>query len=193
MVLTFSRCAPRSGPSSSTSCQCAGSKFSIAVSTSPSSSTARRKATRSSVVHSRSGSPARPQPRSVPVGWLSVVPLPGAGEVVHEVRDDGGRAGLTGETEVLARQHVLVEAESELHRGRLPAKALPTAYPAPFERLVSVQRQLVPPDLLRYSRALRDQHGLPGPGRDNWRSSGPRCARTDPGAQISPCPTRSSS
>ncbi len=131
-----------------------------------------RAAERDEVVHRPEplGIPG-PAPAAIGAGRLAVGgAMAAAREVVHEMRDDGRRAGLPREAEMLAREHVLVETESELHdwhRRGIAAKAYASRV---RPRFASIERQLVPGFFCCIVAPAPVQ--FPAADGDDWRSSG---------------------
>ena len=120
MVLTFSICCGRCGPSNRMSCQCAGSRFSIASRTSPASSISPRSVFNSSTDQSLSGSPATPHGSYFAPDGLIVARIRAAlVEIIHQVNNHMSASSLPREVVVVARQHVTIKAETNFHR-RLP-------------------------------------------------------------------------
>ena len=123
IVLTFSICCGRCGPSRRMSCQCAGSRFSIAARTSPRLRSRCEDCFSSSTVQSFSGSPAT-SPRLVLAARRLIVARIRRAlvEIVDQVDNHMSAACLPREVVVIARQHVAVEAQANFHR-RLPMPA----------------------------------------------------------------------
>jgi len=118
IVLRFSSCCAFFGPSSKTSCQCAGSKFFNGFNLKLCSAASVFTAGGFSKDQSRSGSTAIPQPASSPTDW-SPRQLLREDRKIHPMHDQMRCAALAGKAEVIRIELMPVKSKAKFHKRRI--------------------------------------------------------------------------